>query len=82
METHEDEQRKKLNAVNEVVFYDGDYAIIKCYRIFGNGFNCYKADKGNKETVIFTKINERLSWFRTYEAAIKWLEKYKKENAK
>lgn len=57
--------------MNEVIFLDGDFAIIRSDAIFCTGYNCYKAQtQGGSD---FVKINDQMSWFSTEEAAKKWL---------
>ena len=58
--------------MDEVVFLDGDFAIIKSDRVFASGFNCYKAKaKGSND---FVKINGEMSWFSSFEAAKCWMD--------
>ena len=56
---------------DEVVFCDGQYAIIKSIRPFSTGFNVYKNLGSDK----YIKINDRMAWFKTLEAAENWLDK-------
>lgn len=57
-----------------VVSREGDFAIVKSERIFGTGWNVYKAStQGGDE---FVKINERMMYFTSKEAAEKWLTEY------
>ena len=57
--------------MNDVIFIDGDFAIIRTEAIFCIGFNCYKATKPGGSD--FVKINDIASWFKTEDAARKWL---------
>ncbi len=60
---------------DECVFLDGDFAIVKSYRIFGFGFNCYKAKtEGSSD---FEKINNPLSFFTSFERAKEFLDSYR-----
>ena len=61
--------------MDKVVFREGDYAIIQSDRIFGTGFNCYHATEPGGEN--FEKINDRLSYFATFEAASNWLKEFR-----
>lgn len=52
----------------EVVYIDGDFAILKSEGIFsGAGFNVYKSTEPGGST--FEKVNQRYSWFKTFDAA-------------
>ena len=57
--------------MNDVIFIDGDFAIIRTEAIFCIGFNCYKATKPGGSD--FVKINDIARWFKTEDAARKWL---------
>ncbi len=62
---------------DEVVYLDGDLAIVKSTRPFGVGWNVYKADAPGSDN--FTKINDPSNFFSSFEAARKWLDKHKAE---
>ena len=63
---------------DEIVYAHGNYAIVKSIALFGSGFNVYQAPP-NSNT--FTKINPRMLFFTTFEAALEWLEKFQKSLA-
>ena len=69
----------KTQLLDSVVYHDHPYVIVKSVRVFGIGFNVYEetevVDGGPIST--YVKINDRMSWFKTEEAAREWLEKYK-----
>ena len=63
---------------DECVYLDGDFMIVKSVRIFGAGFNCYKAkNKGSSE---FQKINKEWSFFTSLETAKSWLDNHRQTN--
>lgn len=62
-----------------VVSLDGDFAIVECVRIFGTGFNVYRAIPSGSEN--FVKINERMHCFTAIEHAQKWLYEYRSDPA-
>lgn len=61
---------------DEVVYIQGEYIILKSYRIFGNGFNVYKETdmRDGNGGVIFGKVNPRYQWYSTLEAAKEFLD--------
>lgn len=62
----------------DVVFLDGDYAILKSEAIFLSGFNCYKATEPGGD--VYERLNPWNRVFSTEEHAKKWLESYRKEH--
>lgn len=62
-----------------VVFQEGDFAIVECTRIFGTGWNVYRANPSGSEN--FEKINDRGSFFTNLGAAEKWLADYRAKDA-
>ena len=62
-----------MNITDEVVYYEKPFAIVKCTRLFGVGFNVYKETSGDEQTMNLTKINNRMSYFSSEEAAMKFL---------
>ena len=60
------------------VWHEGDFAIVESVRIFGTGWNVYRATTHGGEN--YTKINDRMSCFTSKEAAEKWLSEYKSQN--
>ena len=94
MENHESDEKpvalgSELNdglGVDEIFLYkdtvvqrDGDFAIVESTRIFGTGWNVYKAVGPGGDD--FEKINERGSYFTSIEAAEKWLSNYRGASA-
>ena len=63
---------------DEVVFLDDDFAIVKSERLFGDGFNCYKANSHGSDG--FTKINRENAYFIHFDAAKEFLDEYRKTN--
>lgn len=57
------------------VYRDGDFVILECARIFGTGWNVYRADAPGSDD--FTKVNEPGSYFTSYNAAKNWLDDFK-----
>lgn len=53
--------------MGEVIFLDGDFAVVRSDAIFCTGYNCYKAQTPGGTD--FMKINDPMSWFPTEEAA-------------
>ena len=64
--------------ITEVVFLQGDYAIVKSHYLFSIGFNCYKSVSPGSNT--FIKLNKPEHWFTTVEAAKAFLEELKESN--
>lgn len=57
----------------EVVYIDGDLAILKSEGLFsGTGFNVYKRTEPGGET--FGKVNQRYGWFTTFDAAKRFMD--------
>ena len=67
--------------MDDIVFIDNDYAIVRFASPFSTGFNVYRLDDGGREPPLCkgTKVNDRYSWFKTAEAAAKWLKAYRSE---
>ena len=63
--------------MGEVCFVDGEYIIVKTIAVFDIGFDCYKADKIKPNK--FIRINDQMSYFKSFEVAKQWLDTYRKE---
>ena len=65
--------------MNDIVFMNDEYAIMRFDKPFGTGFNVYQLDTEEPEaaTVKGTKINTPWGWFKTFDAAYDWLQKFK-----
>jgi hypothetical protein len=42
---------------------------------FSNGFNVYKKTGEDDEQVRYKKMNDKMSWFKTEEDAMNWIDK-------
>ncbi len=68
-------RREMTESTKRCVLIDGDFAIVYCTALFGNGFNVYKAIA--PDSVEFVKINNRMTFFTSLDAAKEWLANYK-----
>lgn len=57
----------------DLVYRRGNCVILHFYAPFGDGFNCYERFDNNEN---YTKINDIDSWFKDFEVAKIWLDKY------
>lgn len=62
--------------IDQVVWSEEPYIIIFTPRLFSNGYNCYREEEANSGK--FKKINNRMGWFTSLDAAKEFIEEDKK----
>lgn len=59
----------------------GNYVIMHTQAMFCGGYNVYKfAEQTDSGYLAYLKLNDPTSFFATLEAAVEWLDSYRKEN--